>query len=457
MRNQRKKLNKLIRKVNKLKNNDIEPNYKTIEAYYKIVYKSNTNVPDLKDLTFLWIHISGNLDAWSKNGISGDRSNFRWPNQPLIRPGVDLKDKDPNVIANEIVFSLPKLHQLWTPDWFSYPQSAINRYDPQAWNQRFFDIMNKFTNNGSYSNIQQNEIFEVSNTGGPAIYSGKYEGYRTFFFYEATGSGIQMKVPRVLYALNKIHAVYVGKCYECNNGILTNISQDKLKKSFKMMYQDLQGKFQNKTLLEQMEDALTLKSGYFGLDDISIVDKFLWTPLVDDYPLPSELTLAGSDETFKKRLYAVLMYNIGALPHSDFPQPNIANKDCVATNAFKGLLSLGNTGVSNIAQHPYEYYVQVATNLTVQNNILDEFVNLTMETTNCQACVNVVQWNALGGWTTEIPSYYGKDNTAVPSLVARNRGELKKEWWTGAGGLLGINSYKKSNPEFDIPEKYLNV
>jgi hypothetical protein len=62
----------------------------------------------------------------------------------------------------------------------------------------------------------------------------------------------------------------------------------------------------------------------------------------------------------------------------------------------------------------------------------------------------------IGGWTCEIPSYYGKAiTTPAPDLVALNGGELLDSWWSGDGGILGINSYVSHNAKFDIPKEYL--
>jgi len=428
---------------NQPQNNSVEtnlPNWHTIEEYFKIVYKNHSK-PNINDMTFIWIHLAGNLDHWAQNGVPGRRSSFRCVNQPLRRPLRTSDDMNSESIIWEIIQTLPPLHVIWTPDWFSYPQAAINRYDPQAWNQRYFDILvDKMDENGSYLNIQEDQRFEVSNTGGPAEYSGKYEGYRTFFFYQATGSGIQVVLPRVMYAMNKIHAVYIGKCYVANSGLSTqDLDENTLKAAFLDMFTVLSDVFQGRTLIEQMEDALTLKSGYFGLGDSDDVKKYLWDPIVQAYPVPQDLSLPGvlSSED-KGRLYATLMYNIGA-SSSSFPQPNIKNADCVASNAFKGLLTLPGavppaTGVSKIAEHP----------------------NLAMEDCDCQGIANISQWNALGGWTCEIPSYYGKAiTTPAPDLVALNGGELLDSWWSGDGGILGINSYVSHNAKFDIPKEYL--
>ena len=72
------------------------------------------------------------------------------------------------------------------------------------------------------------------------------------------------------------------------------------------------------------------------------------------------------------------------------------DKDCVASNTYAGLT--GAAGVSTIAENAWEYCAQVATNLTVDDNILDDFVSKIMANLvfGVDAVVNVSQWDALG-------------------------------------------------------------
>ena len=137
-------------------------------------------------------------------------------------------------------------------------------------------------------------------------------------------------------------------------------------------------------------------------------------------PFINCISFVGNDN--KQKIHAVVCYNIGLIPYpaASFtaPSPNIVNADCVASNAFSGLLPSGSdplnddyVGTSNVVPKAYEYYVQVATNLTVMDNILDTFANKIINhdenNLGINAVVNLAQWNALGGWTGEIPSYYG--------------------------------------------------
>ena len=253
-------------------------NYDTISKYYSIVYKSDLkNAPNVCDLTFLWAHIIGDLDDWAKNGLAGDASDFRWNNQSLPTPlPVDTQEEN----AVNIVSTLPREDTIWTPDWYVYPQTSINRYNPKWWNQFYFDFMKKYainlpenaTNNENarfnYNNIQENVTFEVSNTGGPAPNG---DGTQTFFFYHAVGSGIRITVDKCLFAMNKIHAYYV---YQCADPTATPIT------AFNKVIIDLAGT----DLINQMNQALTLKSGYFALKDQAFVDDMLWTPLLNAYP-----------------------------------------------------------------------------------------------------------------------------------------------------------------------------
>jgi hypothetical protein len=434
-------------------------NYDTISKYYSIVYKSDLkNAPNVCDLTFLWAHIIGDLDDWAKNGLAGDASDFRWNNQSLPTPlPVDTQEEN----AVNIVSTLPREDTIWTPDWYVYPQTSINRYNPKWWNQFYFDFMKKYainlpenaTNNENarfnYNNIQENVTFEVSNTGGPAPNG---DGTQTFFFYHAVGSGIRITVDKCLFAMNKIHAYYV---YQCADPTATPIT------AFNKVIIDLAGT----DLINQMNQALTLKSGYFALKDQAFVDDMLWTPLLNAYP--------SDGIEIQQKIHAVVCYNIGLksyTPAASFtaPSPNIFNADCVASNAFNGLLPSGAdpmdknyVGTSNVALKAYEYYVQVATNLTVMDNILDTYVNKILDHTEnnlgINAVVNLAQWNALGGWTGEIPSYYGLITTGQkPVFKPTNGCTFDESTVSGEGwNILGINNYSTSCPNFQISSKYL--
>ena len=440
-------------------------NYDTIREYYSIVYKSENDpekIPSVDDLTFLWSHIIGDLDNWAKNGLAGVVSDFRWNNQPLPTPPF-FREGVEN--AYNIVQTLPRENTIWTPDWFVYPQTSINRYNPKWWNQFYFDFMIKYATNlpenatandnarFSYNNIQEKVELEVSNTGGPAPNG---DGTQTFFFYYAMGSGIRMTVDTCLFAMNKIHAYYVYQC----------LRNDNLTDAFNKVVDDLLS--DSRDLINQMNQALTLKSGYFALENDDL-DVALWNPLLEAYPSND-----GSDD--KKKIFAVVCYNIGLMSFDlagDFaaPSPNILNADCVATNAFSGLLpnitvpvtNKDYVGTSNVALKAYEYYVQVATNLTVMDNILDTYVNKIIDHTkndfDINAVINLSQWNALGGWTGEIPCYYGSITTGQkPVFKPANGCTFDESTVSGkpdAWNILGINNYATSCPNFEIPEKYL--
>ena len=472
-----------------------EPNYSTIQRYYQKVY-STVAGPDVKDLTFVWMHLAGSLDDWSKCGLAGDRDTFRWANQPLPRPVVPPYGLDPageygalfeRTSAENIVRTLPRRDVIWTPDWYTYPQASINRFDPRAWNQVYFDFMSQFLvpdpstpdGPGDYQIFQADQTFEVSNTGGPAPNG---DGTQTFFFYRATGSGIRMTVPLSMYAMNKMHAVYIGECFKANGGVfpVRGWSQATLRSAFQALYTKLRDfGTDDSNIITQMKDALTLESGYFGLPEDKL-DQLLWVPLQQDYPydrLPPTLNLNAAApfwvEPTCKSLVAIISFSLGMIPYpvsgAQFPPPNISNAECVASNAFSGLLKAdpsplpvdptpGQLGISNIATRPYQYYVQTVTNLTVDDNILDPFVNEAMELTGTQACANLAQWNALGGWTGEIPSYVGPIvGGTVPRLSSGSGKTLTSQWWTGAGGVLGINDYLQTNPDFQVPVAFLNI
>lgn len=424
-------------------------NYDTISKYYSIVYKSDLDsAPYVDDLTFLWAHIIGDLDDWAKNGLAGNASDFRWNNQALPTP-LSANTEEENAV--NIVSTLPRENTIWTPDWYVYPQASINRYNPKWWNQFYFDFMKKFrpesdsnpTARFNYNNIQENVTFEVSNTGGPAPNGDETQ---TFFFYHAVGSGIRMTVDKCLFAMNKIHAYYV---YQCALPGATPTT------AFNKVVSDLSGD----DLINQMNQALILKSGYFALKDQTFVDKNLWTPLLTAYPS------VGTEN--QQKIHAVVCYNIGLKPYTPAasftaPSPNIVNADCVASNAFNGLLPSGTVGTSNVALKAYEYYVQIATNLTVDDNILDTYVNKILDHTKnnlgINAVVNLAQWNALGGWTCEIPSYYGLITTGQkPVFKPANGCTFDAKTVSGEGwNILGINNYATSCPCFEIPIKYLN-
>ena len=76
--------------------------------------------------------------------------------------------------------------------------------------------------------------------------------------------------------------------------------------------------------------------------------------------------------------------------------------------------------------------------------------------TNCDAVVNLSQWNALGGWTCEIPSYVSTVGSGIyPPIFATTGGKLAQQWWGGEGGVLGINDYISSNPDFEIAGEFM--
>jgi len=417
------------------------------------------NAPYVYDLTFLWAHIIGDLDDWAKNGLAGNASDFRWNNQALPKP-LPANTEEENAV--NIVSTLPRENTIWTPDWYVYPQASINRYNPKWWNQFYFDFMIKYATNlpenptanqnarFNYNNIQENVTFEVSNTGGPAPNG---DGTQTFFFYHAVGSGIRMTVDKCLFAMNKIHAYYV---YQCALPGATPTT------AFNKVVSDLSGE----DLINQMNQALTLKSGYFALKDQAFVNTNLWDRLLAGYPS------VGTEN--QQKIHAVVCYNIGLKPYADIipfsaPSPNILNADCVASNAFSGLLPSGSDplnddyiGISNVAELAAEYYVQVATNLTVMDNILDTYVNKILDHTEnnlgINAVINLAQWNALGGWTGEIPSYYGLITTGQkPVFKPANGCTFDAKTVSGEGwNILGINNYATSCPYFEIPIKYLS-
>lgn len=433
----------------------------TITDYFAKIYKSPFSSPSIRDITFVWSHILGNLDNWAKNGLAGEIPEFRWNNQPLPSPTFDF----PTPVgasdlvlynrkqANNIADTLPRENIIWTPDWFTYPQTAVNRYNPKAWNQFFFNYLGVGPLE-TYSNVQDNVTFEVSNTGGPAPNG---DGTQTFFFYYANGSGIRFTPPKVMFALNKIHAYYVYQCFlqdaaAAAAGTLTTVQLDA---AFAAVFTALNDAAVTPALIDQMENALTIQSGYFAIPSTStVVDDLLWTPIQTAYPIGA----AGvPGAVIEPKLFATICYSIGMLPFTvtfTAPQPNILNANCNASNAYAGLLG---ANVSNIATNAYEYLVQVATNLTVLNNVLDPFVNQILASgLNIDAVANLSQWNALGGFTAEIPSYLGDITTGTkPSLSTTNGCTLQEEWWTGEGGILGINDYTATCADFTIPSDLL--
>lgn len=452
------------------------PNTEPITNYDNIVYASPTSTaPNMSERTFIWTHLAGDLDGWAKQGLAGNRDRFRWNNEPLQSPVIpypvpaSINLVYNKALLNNIVSTLPREGIIWTPDWYTYPQGAINRYLPRAWNQFYFNKMATFATNSSspsfpgdaaYSNIQSNQTFEISNTGGPVNNPGVDDLY-TYFFYLATGSGIKMTTNRCLYSLNKLHALYVYHCWllqgsRVENGLALELT-DRVQ-AFINVFNALDAT----DLINATITSLINPAGYFVLPSTVLTD-YLWDPITTDYPDTNFPTIAGGDS----QLFALIAFNIGAIggytvsdgAYFNPPQPNIINNLCNATNLSQ--YSIFGINLSNMATKPYEYYAQVVTNLSVDDNILDPFVStiLNNSTLNIDAVVNLSQWNALGGWTCEIPCYYGSSSAGAspkPTITTTNRGTLNEQWWTGMGGILGINDYTSGGAKFTIASKYLS-
>lgn len=502
------------------------PNTTALENYFEMVYgQTPEDAPDVSDMTFLWAHLIGNLESWAKIGLGSDVTTFRWNNQPLPPPSFPSYSF-PNIPpspgditlgltqlleywqeqADSIVNVLPRENTIWTPDWFTYPQASVNRYNPRYWNQYYFNFMSQFSQTPAYSVIQENVTFEVSNTGGPAPNDNSVLpqlGTQTYFFYMAKGSGIKMTVPRVLFAMNKVHAMYINRCRNTvpNSGVPggPTLTQAQLQ----TILSDMTVELYAKGLMDQILGALMSPDGFWKMPaqlNISQVINFIspggvymppaTTPAppnpvegglynsstdpVQNAPAPVRALVGG---VF---LWQTLNYLVGrgfdwkpqdwyqggpgvspypnmstpptlnswAATASPYPQPNVSiQANCPATNANPG--SADPTNYSRTAKYAWEYVFQVATNLTVVDNILDAYVNEAMLNQDCQAVCNLSQWNALGGWTVEIPSYFGSiAGGTAPTLTTSFGCELLPEWWTGNGGILGINSYTE---ESDCP------
>lgn len=456
------------------------PNTLTITNYDDIVYSNQTTPPPVSSRTFIWTHLIGDLDNWAKQGIAGSKETFRWNNEPLSTPNLPWPPTttytgayNSSVVSN-IVKTLPSVNTIWTPDWYTYPQGSINRYNSKYWNQYYFNTMANFaiTNAGTatftYSPIQYNQTFEVSNLGGPVEgvtvpgLSTQYLAY-TYFFYLATGSGIKFTANKCLYSMNKLHAYYIYQCWLQNstaasaveNG--TNVDASDRVAAFDAMVATLFAA----NLATYMDYSLLLPSGYFVLPDQDYINVNFWIPLVTAY------TRNGADvsaPTEQDKVWAVCAYLVGMLPFTGAPpnppQPNILNNVCVATNAYPYPI-LGDPGNTvYLASKPYEYYVQAATNLSVADNILDPLVSSIMADTNLNvnAVVNLSQWNSLGGWACEIPSYYGSTTIGTdpkPALTTTYGETLTSTWWTGTGGILGINDCTSPSTYFDIDSTFL--
>jgi len=481
-------------------------NFKTLEEYLQKVYHIG-DPPLLRDMTFLWSHLIGDLDNWAKNGLVGVKPTFRWNNQPLPSPKVPYFTSTTTSLLTNAAFSqdlinaeqvdaiietLPRDNQLWTPDWFTYPQMAINRWNPRAWNQYYYK-WNTLNNNVSGTSdgsggltpdsvkvtkcILTDLSLEGSNTGGP-------DGGQTFF-YLATGGGMTFKATKAGIAFNKMHAYYMGECYKANGGTdpIFGGSGATLTNANKVLaIGNMLTALSGTPLLAQMEIALTNESGYWSFPStlespaptppqtsgkyVSL-NQLLWgnapttvaNQIETDFPYPTSVPGGWpAISTDVSRLFAVICYLIGvkagqANPSSNLPSPALPNGDCPASNCCPGSVA---APFSNFATKPYEYLVQVATNLTVVDNILDSYVKQAMvDMGNLDAMLNLCQWNALGGWTCEIPTNAPTGKPSGEVIVPANGGVLTTQWWSGIGGILGINDYTQSNSNFEISNEYL--
>lgn len=233
------------------------------------------------------------------------------------------------------------------------------------------------------------------------------------------------------------------------------------------------------TLINAIEAVLYSTSGYYHLPKDptnTVVENLLWTPITTAYAGSWNLVVNNDGTPWKgkavdvqnkyKKVWCLCVYLIGSIPGNDLAIPNPKNIDCNASNCLPG--SIG-ANTSSPATQPYEYLAQVATNLTISDNILDYFVTKVMGTDylNVSAILNLCQYNALGHFTCEIPCNppAGSVGTSSPVITSSNGSTLLPStdggddsvptWWSGNPSILGINDYSDSNPDFEIPVKFL--
>ena len=467
-------------------------NYDSLQRYFDRVYADGSAPPALRDVTFLWAHLVGDLDDWAKSGLAGVKTAFRWNNQNLTSPAITYTtvpaDTTERAVAeraqvDQIVATFPRPNAIWTPDYFTYPQLAVNRWNPRWWNQFYYEF-----NTG---------IGNVTGTGGGAratrclLTDLELEGSNTFgpdggqtFFYLARGSGMRFKAARAGVALNKLHAFYVGECFKvraaagaaqppCFGGAGAELTAAELEQALTAVATALVTPVAPATTPEYftsaIRDALYVSSGYFKLPQIgvrseSLLNDVFWTPLIAYWNTGTPALPAGVQQTTWNKVWAISRFLIGQPAGvAGLPQPNLPNGSCNASNCCQGAIpvpGLATADQSRPATQPCEYFAQVATNLTVADNILDTFVARVMGPApymNLDAMVNLCQWNALGGWTCEIPTT-DPQNTGRPSgqpVVPANGCALQDKWWEGAGKILGINDYAGSCPDFEVPAAYL--
>lgn len=356
-------------------------NFQTILAYYRLVYGPQ-HQPPLEDLNFVWSHLMGDLSDWQKSGLLVDSSSFLWENTP--RPAVFVAEPPAVFSSNRfinapggILDSLPRLNTLWTPSYFCYPMVAVNRFNPRAWNQYYLDFLAAVPGG---SVLQEQLLLEVGNNGGNTPGCDPVSLTTAYFFYLTRGSGTYIKPSLTLLGMNKMHSVYLNQLRSLTPTLAFRALFDLL------LPTDLPG---------AMETALTIETGYFRLPFSSAeLRPILWDPLALAYPTPVEYLASP-------RLFGVMCYTLGMLPFSGpFIAPEGLPEEINASlpNAFASA-----PGENHIATQAYEYFVQVATNLQVADNILDPFVDeIMLADPAIEAVVNVAQWNAIGGWTSEI-------------------------------------------------------
>ena len=391
-----------------------------VEKYYNTLYGKELSFvpPSFRQLTFAWAHLITNKSDWELHGVRSNMSSFEWDNAMLPTPySTPLANGVVTDVANQsyvlsVISALPQDHTFWTPSWFQYPQTAINRYNPRWWNEYYFTWLLENTTitdpcSGVYDNVVTadqltNPQMEVTNGGG--IDPG---GSCSYFFYVAKGSGVTITPSKIVVALNKLHAYYWYEWQKVPAG--PTREQTAFSSTFAALLP-----LGLDTLLDA---ALVNPAGFFQLSTGNI-NPLLWPKIRPDFPATGLAQYDVNNST--RNLFAMICYLIGMKPFAvgafaPLP-PNLSYSMCNSTQAYRS--STPSTAQAGTPIQPYEYWIQTITNLSVEDNVLDAYVELIIRDAalNVDAVISLSQWNALGGWTAEMPSYFQGSRVANPSV-----------------------------------------
>jgi hypothetical protein len=310
-----------------------------------------------------------------------------------------------------VIAALPQDHTFWTPSWFQYPQTAINRYNPRWWNEYYYTFLLENTTFpdpcATYDNLltsAQLKCPQMEVTNGGGIDPG---GSCSYFFYLARGSGVTITPTRIVVALNKLHAYYWYEWQKLPAGATRQL----------LAFQAVFSALEPLGLDAILESALANPAGFFQLSP-AVIAPLLWPKIRAHFPTTGLPQYDGSNP--QRNLFALMCFLIGMKPFAagaaNFipPPPNLPYSSCNSTQLYR--TSTPSTGSSGAVIEPYEYWVQTITNLSVEDNVLDPYVELIIRDANLNvdAAVSLCQWNALGGWTAEMPSYFQGTRVANP-------------------------------------------